>query len=78
MGETKITDGDGIIFNMAPSPGGTGCLGSGEADMRTVARRLGAQIDEQAFERELLMGYEDTRVQSVDDEGDPRAFARAG
>ena len=78
MGETKITDGDGIIFNMAPSPGGTGCLGSGEADMRTIARRLGAHIDEQAFERELLMGYEDTRVPSVEDDADPQVFARAG
>ncbi len=61
MGEAKLTNGEGIIFNMTPSPGGTSCLGSGEADLRTLARHLGAHIDEQAFERELLMGYEDTR-----------------
>lgn len=29
--------------------------------MRAIARHLGARIDERAFERELLMGYEDTR-----------------
>lgn len=62
MGEAKISDGQGIIFNMTPSPGGTSCLGSGENDMRTIARYLGAQIDERAFERALLMGHEDTRV----------------
>ena len=61
MGEAKITNGDGIIFNMTPSPGGTSCLGSGETDMRSIARHLGARIDEQAFAQELLMGYEDTR-----------------
>jgi len=61
MGEAKITDGSGIIFNMTPSPGGTSCLGSGEADMRAIARYLGAHIDEDAFEREMLMGLEDTR-----------------
>ncbi|MBK1717400.1 FAD-dependent oxidoreductase [Thiocystis violacea] len=61
MGEAKFTDGDGIIFNMTPSPGGTSCLGSGEADMRSIAGHLGARIDERTFERELLMGHEDTR-----------------
>jgi malate dehydrogenase (quinone) len=61
MGEAKISNGAGLIFNMTPSPGGTSCLGSGEADMRTIAAHLGARINEEAFARELLMGYEDTR-----------------
>jgi malate dehydrogenase (quinone) len=56
QGEAKLTDGAGMIFNMTPSPGGTNCLGSGEADMRSIARYLGAQIDEPAFKRELLTG----------------------
>lgn len=64
MGEAKFTDGDGIIFNMTPSPGGTSCLGSGEKDMRTLAAYLGARVDEGAFEREMLTGYEDTRERS--------------
>ncbi len=62
MGEAKISDGTGIIFNMTPSPGGTSCLGSGEDDMRAIARYLGASIDERAFERTLLMGHQGTRV----------------
>lgn len=68
MGEAKFTDGEGIIFNMTPSPGGTSCLGSGEKDIRTIAKHLGARIDEHAFERELLMGYEDTRVREEPDD----------
>ncbi|NKN34602.1 FAD-dependent oxidoreductase [Marichromatium bheemlicum] len=72
MGEAKISDGGGIIFNMTPSPGGTSCLGAGEGDMRAIAEYLGARIDEHAFEQELLMGHEDTR-----DHGDPSAEALA-
>ena len=66
MGEIKIANGAGLIFNMTPSPGGTSCLGSGEQDMRTLAGYLGARIDEQAFERELLRGYEDTRHDRIE------------
>jgi malate dehydrogenase (quinone) len=61
MGEVKIIDGHGIVFNMTPSPGGTSCLGNAEQDMRLVAEHLGARIDWAAFERELLCGHEDTR-----------------
>lgn len=75
MGEAKITNGAGLIFNMTPSPGGTSCLGSGETDMRSIAAHLGARIDEQAFAQELLMGYEDTRdpgdVETLDQESRP-------
>jgi len=81
LGEAKITNGDGIIFNLAPSPGGTSCLGNAESDMRTLARHLGAHIDEDAFARGLLMGYEDTRADSdglpAADEDEQRALARA-
>lgn len=61
MGEAKIANDAGLIFNMTPSPGGTSCLGSGETDMRSIAAYLGARIDEEGLARELLMGYEDTR-----------------
>ena len=56
LGEAKLTNADGIIFNLAPSPGGTSCLGNAETDMRTLARHLGAHIDEPAFTRDLLVG----------------------
>ena len=61
MGEVKIIDGHGIVFNMTPSPGGTSCLGNAEQDMRLVAEHLGARVDWDAFERELLTGHDDTR-----------------
>jgi malate dehydrogenase (quinone) len=61
MGEVKIIDGHGVVFNMTPSPGGTSCLGNAEQDVRLVAEHLGARVDWDAFERELLCGHEDTR-----------------
>jgi len=74
MGEARINPGNGIIFNMTPSPGGTSCLGNGETDMRLLARHLGCRIDERAFEQELLMGYEDTRDHGA---GDAEGLAAA-
>ncbi|MEC9313284.1 MAG: malate:quinone oxidoreductase, partial [Pseudomonadota bacterium] len=46
LGEAKINPGSGIVFNMTPSPGATSCLENAELDMRFVAGRLGAKIDE--------------------------------
>lgn len=46
LGEAKINPGTGIVFNMTPSPGATSCLENAEIDMRLVAGRLGAKIDE--------------------------------
>jgi malate dehydrogenase (quinone) len=54
--DTRLTNGAGLIFNLTPSPGGTGCLGQAERDMRQVAHHLGARIDWHAFQRELLEG----------------------
>jgi len=54
MGEAKINPGNGVIFNMTPSPGGTSCMENAEIDMRIIAKHLGARIDEDAFRRELL------------------------
>jgi malate dehydrogenase (quinone) len=61
LGEVKIIDGHGIVFNMTSSPGGTSCLANAEQDMRLVARHLGAQVDWDGFQRELLTGHEDSR-----------------
>lgn len=54
MGEAKINPGNGVIFNMTPSPGGTSCLENAEIDMRAIADYLGATIDEEALKAELL------------------------
>jgi malate dehydrogenase (quinone) len=81
-GEVKLGDGQGLIFNLSPSPGGTGCLGSGETDLRAIARHLGARIDRHALARELLSGREslgDPAETDSDPLGAPApALARAG
>ncbi|VAW72154.1 Malate:quinone oxidoreductase, partial [hydrothermal vent metagenome] len=55
MGEAKIDSGIGAIFNMTPSPGGTSCIENAEIDMRTVVKHLGATIDEEALQTDLLV-----------------------
>ena len=55
MGEAKIDTGAGSIFNMTPSPGGTSCLENAEIDMRTIVKYLGATIDEDALQKDLLI-----------------------
>jgi len=64
MGEAKIDTGVGAVFNMTPSPGATCCLENAEVDMRKVAEFLGANVDEEAFARDLLGG--DRRHESSD------------
>lgn len=53
LGEAKINPGNGLIFNMTPSPGATSCLGNAEKDMRIIADYLHCQIDETALKSEL-------------------------
>jgi len=54
MGEAKIDTGIGAIFNMTPSPGGTSCIENAEIDMRTVAKFLELNVDEDAIKKDLL------------------------
>jgi malate dehydrogenase (quinone) len=53
MGEAKINPGNGIIFNMTPSPGATSCLDNAEQDLRSVTQHLGAKFDADRFSHEL-------------------------
>ncbi len=53
MGEAKIDPGNGIIFNMTPSPGATSCLHNAEKDMRIIAQQLGCQIDDAGIDLQL-------------------------
>ena len=53
LGEAKINPGNGIIFNMTPSPGATSCLDNAEQDLRQVTQHLGAQFDTARFASEL-------------------------
>jgi len=51
LGEAKIDTGEGIIFNMTPSPGATSCLGNAEKDLRIISAYLGCKIDEERLRR---------------------------
>jgi len=53
MGEAKISPGNGLIFNMTPSPGATSCLDNAEQDLSNVTRHLGATFDSERFRAEL-------------------------
>jgi malate dehydrogenase (quinone) len=53
LGEAKIDPGNGVIFNMTPSPGASSCLDNAMQDLALVARHLGARVDEARFAAEL-------------------------
>jgi len=54
LGEASINTGEGIIFNMTPSPGATSCLGNAKRDVLNVTKFLGKTFDLEKFERELV------------------------
>jgi len=49
LGEASINPGNGILFNMTPSPGATSCLGNGERDMKIIVEYLGLVYKEKEF-----------------------------
>lgn len=53
LGEAQLNPGDGIIFNMTPSPGATSCLGNAEKDMKIIVDYLDAGFNQDSFERDL-------------------------
>lgn len=53
LGEAKIDSGDGIIFNITPSPGASSCLENAELDMRLLTRFLNANINEEKLRQTL-------------------------
>jgi len=53
MGEAKINPGNGIIFNMTPSPGATSCLQNAEQDLRILVEHLGCEFSEDKLNDEL-------------------------
>ena len=54
LGEAKIDTGDGIVFNMTPSPGATSCLGNAIEDTKLICKFLDAKFKENKFKKELL------------------------
>lgn len=53
LGEASIDPGNGLIFNMTPSPGATSCLGNAERDLKTIVGFLGLTFDEAQFLQDL-------------------------
>ncbi|PHS56949.1 MAG: malate:quinone oxidoreductase [Sulfurimonas sp.] len=56
LGEASIYTGEGIIFNMTPSPGATSCLGNAERDLKYIVQYLGKKFDQNRFNDELTEG----------------------
>jgi len=65
LGEASINTGEGIMFNMTPSPGATSCLGNAKRDVINLCAFLGKTFDKEKFEEELV---EHNLPQSVIDE----------
>ncbi|MCW8895286.1 MAG: FAD-dependent oxidoreductase [Sulfurimonas sp.] len=56
LGEASIFTGEGLIFNMTPSPGATSCLGNAERDVKYICKYLGKEFNQQHFNDELTEG----------------------
>lgn len=54
LGQAEIDPGDGIRFNVTPSPGATTCLGNAEQDILRIQQHLGCHFDRSWFEAEQL------------------------
>jgi len=53
LGEAKLNPGNGLIFNMTPSPGATSCLGNAEKDLDIIVEFLGAKVDKERLNKDL-------------------------
>lgn len=53
LGEASISPGNGLIFNMTPSPGATSCLGNAERDLKVIVDFLDLDFDESQFLKDL-------------------------
>ncbi|RLA73959.1 MAG: malate:quinone oxidoreductase [Epsilonproteobacteria bacterium] len=53
LGEASINTGEGIVFNMTPSPGATSCLGNAKRDVQIACEYLDKKFDKKRFEKEL-------------------------
>ncbi|MGV0023895.1 FAD-dependent oxidoreductase [Phormidesmis priestleyi] len=53
LGQAEIDPGNGIRFNITPSPGATNCLNSAEQDLLRIQQHLGCRFDRSWFESEV-------------------------
>jgi malate dehydrogenase (quinone) len=54
LGAAKIDTGEGIVFNMTPSPGATSCLGNAYDDAKLLCQYLNLEFKENKFQKELV------------------------
>ncbi|WP_298757487.1 FAD-dependent oxidoreductase [uncultured Campylobacter sp.] len=54
LGEARIGENPGIIFNMTPSPGATSCLGNALRDAKSACEYLGVSFDDTKFDAEMM------------------------
>ncbi len=59
LGEASIDTGEGIIFNMTPSPGATSCLGNAQRDVKKICAYLDKEFDEARFDQDLVEGEQE-------------------
>ena len=55
LGQAEIDPGNGIRFNITPSPGATTCLGNAEQDILRIQEHLGCEFDRSWFEAEAVV-----------------------
>jgi malate dehydrogenase (quinone) len=53
LGEASIATGEGLIFNMTPSPGATSCLGNAERDIQVICDYLNLEFNHDEFLKDL-------------------------
>ncbi|KAM3093661.1 FAD-dependent oxidoreductase [Phormidesmis sp. 146-12] len=53
LGQAEIDPGNGIRFNITPSPGATNCLNSAEQDLLRIQQHLGCRFERSWFESEV-------------------------
>ena len=54
LGEASIDTGEGILFNMTPSPGATSCLGNACRDVKRICDYLKLECDIDRLKEELV------------------------
>ncbi|MBE9028757.1 FAD-dependent oxidoreductase [filamentous cyanobacterium LEGE 11480] len=53
LGQATIDPGNGLCFNITPSPGATNCLGNAEQDLLKIQTHLGCKVDRAWFNNEV-------------------------
>ncbi|PSB20501.1 malate:quinone oxidoreductase [filamentous cyanobacterium CCP1] len=55
LGQAEIDPGNGLCFNITPSPGATTCLGNAEKDVLRIQQHLGCAFDRSWFDGERVL-----------------------